>query len=61
MTIQADTWCTVHYTTQDFQKTATSSQRHKGLGTKSNHFGFLFSLVLPGSECKYGYIIGTNK
>ena len=47
MTIQADAWCTVHYTTLDLTAICEIGQLHKGLGAKSFHVGLL---------CFYSYL-----
>ena len=57
MTTEADTWCTVHYTTQDFIEISYIKDSEQ----KVIILDFFFSLLLPGSVCKYVYIIGTNK
>ena len=41
MTIEADAWCTVHYTMRYFTALCEIGQLHKGLRTKSFHFGLL--------------------
>ena len=41
MTIKADAWCTVHYTTQDFTAISEVGQLHERLGSKSCHFKVL--------------------
>ena len=46
MTIKAVAWCTVHYTTQDFTAISEIGQLHKGLRSKSCHFGLF--LLSPG-------------
>ena len=47
MTISANAWCTVHYTTQDLTETTEIGQLYKGLRSKSCHFVPCF-LLSPG-------------
>ena len=47
MTIKANAWCTVHYTTQNFKAIPEIGQLHNGLGSQSCHFGpFFFTFAL---------------
>ena len=46
MTMKANTWCTVHYTTHDFTAISEIDQLHKGLESKSCHCGLF--LRSPG-------------
>ena len=41
MTIKANAWCTVLCTKQDFTAIPEIGRLHKGLGSKSCHFGIL--------------------
>ena len=41
MTQLAIAWCTVLLTTQDFKAIPEIGQLHKGLGSKSCHFGLV--------------------
>ena len=49
MTILTIAWCTVHYTTQDFTEIPEMGRLHKGLGSKSCHFGLYIFYFRLGS------------
>ena len=58
MTIKANAWCTVHYTTQDFIAISEIGQLHKGLEFKKLSF-YPFFLLLPG-PVYIGFDLGSG-
>ena len=57
MTIKANAWCTVHYTTQDSTALLEIGQLHNRLGSKGCHFGFF--LFSPG-PVYIGFDVGSG-
>ena len=66
MTISANAWCSVHYTTQDFTEISEIDQLHKGLGSKICPFVlgllliFTFASYVPvyiGFDVRYGGLV----
>ena len=46
MTVEANAWCTVHYTTQNFTEIPEIGHLHKGLGSKTQFWPVF--LLSPG-------------